>query len=76
MVLPAALIHASTLKRRFHMAFKGGYVVDNRDAQEMFEYLEARVEIMKRRIQELERENETPEPPACPRCGATVPRKP
>jgi len=40
------------------MALKGGYVVDNRDAQEMFGYLEARVETMKRRIQELERENE------------------
>lgn len=40
------------------MALKGGYVVDNRDAQEMFGYLEARVETMKRRIHELERENE------------------
>jgi len=33
-------------------------VVDNRDAQEMYGYLEARVEAMKRRIKELERENE------------------
>jgi hypothetical protein len=33
-------------------------VVDNRDAQEMFGYLEARVETMRRRIKELERENE------------------
>jgi hypothetical protein len=33
--------------------------VDNRDAGEMFEYLEARIESMKRRITELERENET-----------------
>ena len=32
---------------------------DNRDAGEMFEYLEARIESMKRRITELERENET-----------------
>ena len=40
------------------MAFQGACVVDNRDAQEMFGYLEARVEIMKRRIKELERENE------------------
>ena len=30
-------------------------VVDNRDAQEMYGYLEARVETMKRRIKELER---------------------
>jgi hypothetical protein len=34
-------------------------IVDNRDAQEMYGYLEARVETMKRRIKELERENET-----------------
>ena len=40
------------------MALHAGYVVDNRDAQEMFGYLEARVETMKRRIKELERENE------------------
>ena len=33
-------------------------VVDNRDAQEMYGYLEARVETMKRRIKELESENE------------------
>jgi len=33
--------------------------VDNRDAGEMFEYLEARIESMKRRITELESENET-----------------
>ena len=33
--------------------------VDNRDAGEMFEYLEARIETMKRRITELQRENET-----------------
>jgi hypothetical protein len=33
--------------------------VDNRDAGEMFEYLEARIESMKRRIMELESENET-----------------
>ena len=40
------------------MACKDGFVVDNRDAQEMYGYLEARVESMKRRIQELEREND------------------
>jgi hypothetical protein len=40
------------------MALHAGYVVDNRDAQEMFGYLEARVETMKRRIKELERENQ------------------
>jgi hypothetical protein len=40
------------------MAVRTVCVVDNRDAQEMFGYLEARVEIMKRRIEELERENE------------------
>jgi hypothetical protein len=50
------------------MAFHGACVVDNRDAQEMYVYLEARVETLKRRIVELENENEllrrTP-PPEC-----------
>ena len=40
------------------MAFQTASVVDNRDAQEMYGYLEARVETMKRRIKELETENE------------------
>ena len=40
------------------MAFQTVCVVDNRDAQEMFVYLEARVDSMKRRIKELERQNE------------------
>jgi len=42
----------------FTMALQAVCVVDNRDAQEMLGYLEARVEAMKRRIKELERENE------------------
>jgi hypothetical protein len=33
-------------------------VVDNRDAQEMYGYLEARVESLKRRVTELVKENE------------------
>ncbi len=33
------------------------YEVDNRDANQMYEYLEARIEILKRRIVELEKEN-------------------
>ena len=40
------------------MAFHAACVIDNRDAQEMYGYLEARVETMKRRIKELETENE------------------
>jgi len=31
--------------------------VDNRDQEHMYEYLEARIEVMKRRITELEAEN-------------------
>ena len=31
--------------------------VDNRDSQEMYSYLEARIEAVKRRIAELEQEN-------------------
>ena len=33
------------------------YEFDNRDSQEMYTYLEARIDAMKRRIQELEMEN-------------------
>lgn len=33
------------------------YDFDNRDSQEMYGYLEARIEAMKRRIRELEMEN-------------------
>jgi cell division protein FtsB len=51
-------VHSFAIEWRFGMAFHAGHVVDNRDAQEMFGYLEARVETMKRRIKELERENE------------------
>ena len=41
------------------MTVHGRCVIDNRDAQEMYGYLEARIETLKRRIVELERENET-----------------
>ena len=34
------------------------YEFDNRNAHEMYEYLEARIESMKRRIIELENENQ------------------
>ena len=39
-----------------------GYKVhqfDNRDASQMYEYLEARIDAMKRRIEELETENQS-----------------
>ena len=35
------------------------YEFDNRDAAQMYEYLEARIQALKARIGELERENET-----------------
>ena len=35
------------------------YQFDNRDAAQMYEYLEARIDALKRRIMELEAENET-----------------
>lgn len=31
--------------------------IDNRDASQMYEYLEARIEVLKRRVEELENEN-------------------
>jgi hypothetical protein len=41
------------------MAFQTASIIDNRDAQEMYGYLEARIETLKRRIAELEKENRT-----------------
>ncbi len=40
------------------MARQVACMIDNRDAQEMYAYLEARIETLKRRIIELERENQ------------------
>ena len=34
------------------------YGVDNRDTQAMYSYLEARIDALKQRVAELERENE------------------
>ena len=33
-------------------------IIDNRDAAQMYEYMEARIEVLKRRILQLEAENE------------------
>jgi phage shock protein A len=33
--------------------------IDNRDAGQMYEYMEARIEALKKRIRELEKETET-----------------
>jgi cell division protein FtsB len=35
------------------------YEFDNRDSAQMYEYMEARIEALKRRIEQLEAENET-----------------
>jgi hypothetical protein len=43
----------SHLSNRYH---SGG--VDNRDSQEMYSYLEARIEAVQRRVSELQIENE------------------
>ena len=32
--------------------------IDNRDSAQMYEYMEARIEVLKRRISELEKENQ------------------
>ena len=39
------------------MAFQASLAIDNRDAQEMYGYLEARIDVLKRRIAELQKEN-------------------
>ena len=46
------------------------FVVDNRDAQEMYGYLEARVETLKRRVAELEKENEVLRRTLSSECGS------
>jgi prefoldin subunit 5 len=40
------------------MKQRGGYEFDNRDSAEVYQYMEARIEALKRRIQELEAEKE------------------
>jgi hypothetical protein len=39
------------------MALQASLAIDNRDAQEMYGYLEARIDVLKRRIAELQKEN-------------------
>jgi hypothetical protein len=39
------------------MNVHGTYEIDNRDSAQVYEYLEARIEVLKRRIYELEKEN-------------------
>jgi hypothetical protein len=39
------------------MNVHGTYEIDNRDSAQVYEYLEARIEVLKRRISELEKEN-------------------
>ena len=36
----------------------GSLNIDNRDAGQMYEYLEARIDVLKRRVSELEKENQ------------------
>jgi len=40
------------------MRQNGVYESDNRDSAQMYEYMEARIEALKRRIEELEAEND------------------
>ena len=37
---------------------KSAIVIDNRDAAQMYVYLEARIDVLKRRLAELEAENQ------------------
>ena len=37
---------------------KSAMEIDNRDAGQMYEYLEARIDVLKRRLAELEAENQ------------------
>lgn len=40
------------------MNYRRSIHIDNRDSGQMYEYLEARIDVLKRRISELEQENQ------------------
>jgi hypothetical protein len=40
------------------MTHYGTRQIDNRDSEQMYQYLEARIDVLKRRISELETENQ------------------
>lgn len=40
------------------MNYRANLHPDNRDSEQMYEYLEARIDVIKRRIFELEKENQ------------------
>jgi cell division protein FtsB len=42
------------------MRLYGTREIDNRDSEQVYEYMEARIEALKQRIHELEAEKETP----------------
>ena len=48
----------SSYKREVFMNQRYTLHYDNRDSGQMYEYLEARIDVLKRRIFELERENQ------------------
>lgn len=44
-----------------HIGLTNGHIgltIDNRDAAQMYDYLEARIDVLKRRVRELEAENQ------------------
>jgi hypothetical protein len=50
-------------------------VIDNRDAeQQMYQYLEARIDVLKRRLAELEAENQTLRRNIAPASNQSTPR--
>ena len=40
------------------MTGHNGLTIDNRDSAQMYDYLEARIDVLKRRVRELEAENQ------------------
>ena len=40
------------------MIVHNGLTIDNRDSAQMYDYLEARIDVLKRRVRELEAENQ------------------
>ena len=40
------------------MTGHNGLTIDNRDSSQMYDYMEARIDVLKRRVRELEAENQ------------------
>jgi hypothetical protein len=54
----------------------GGLTIDNRDSAQMYDYLEARIDVLTRRVRELEAENRTLRHPRMAKIQSGLPQVP